>query len=490
MSETSSSSVKELSEAIETNTATKEGETKKGPEAVAVTKETEVSKDASVVPSQTATTATTNKSSNNGYRGGMGGKRMMGGYRPMFPLQMKSEICEDFSKGTCSRGSRCPFLHVAAAGSSKALAMTRGNTGIHNNTAKPQSKGEPQTEGTKKASKKKKRKNAAAKKAQEKTAEGTDSNVAATTTTNTNTTTSTTASVEGEEKTNTPNQSAAKAKKAKNQRRQTPEETTTESSGTTVSVAATASSLSTATTASSTASASSTSTAATTSVTPSGAKTGGVKQTGRKHRAPNNGIRQPMMNVGNVVCVNYLLGACRYGRSCEFLHPEGTINPRGMICPFYAAGSCGYGLSCIFAHVLPTDRAYHMKPCLMNRTGHCPNGDGCVFYHEKPNPARALDSRSTIPCSFWVRGYCAKGEKCPFAHPDEYWAYQSPFERVPISGDESKKDQSNKPEEGTTRESEPAVPKSQIACKFWAQGNCPLGDKCEYRHDLFLHTRT
>jgi len=398
---------------------------------------------------------TQQKNPNVPYRTGGGKRMMMTGYRPMYPpMQMKSEICEEFTKGTCSRGSRCPFLHVAPPGSSKALAMTRGNM-AHNNAAKTATKGsEPQADGTKSASKKKKKKKNAAKKAQEKAAEGTDA--AATTAATTAPTTA-----EGDDKNNAPNQNA-KTKKAKNQRRQAPADGT----GAPADAAAT--------------------------TTAAAASTAGQKQNGRKHRAQGGAVRQnvTMMSAPNAVFVNYVLGACRYGRNCEFLHPEGPVNPAGMICPFYAAGSCGYGLSCIFAHVLPTDRAYHMKPCLMNRTGHCPNGDGCVFYHEKPNPARALDSRSTIPCSFWVRGYCAKGEKCPFAHPDEYWAYQSPFERVPISGDESKKDQSNKPEEGTTRESEPAVPKSQIACKFWAQGNCPLGDKCEYRHDLFLHTRT
>jgi len=406
------------------------------------------------------------KTQNGGYRQGGGKRMMMTGYRPMYPLQMKSEICEDFTKGTCSRGSRCPFLHVAAAGSTKALSMTRNNMG-HANVQKTAAKTETQGDGTKKASKKKKKKNAA-KKAQENAAAAEGADAAASTTTAAATTAAAPSAEGGEEKPNTATeQQAGKGKKSKNQRRQNQ--------------------------------AAEGGAAAAPAEAQANATAANAKQTGRKHRAQGAAARQTVgvPNVGNAVCVNYVLGVCRFGRSCEFLHPEGALNPAGMICPFYASGSCGYGLNCIFAHVLPTDPAYHMKPCLLNRMGTCPNGDACVFYHEKPNPARALDSRSTVPCSFWVRGYCAKGEKCPFAHPDEYWMFQSPFERTPASGsaagadDEQKKDKSKVKSDSATGDAKNGtvnVPKNQIACKFWAQGNCPAGDKCEYRHDLFLHS--
>jgi len=194
-------------------------------------------------------------------------------------------------------------------------------------------------------------------------------------------------------------------------------------------------------------------------------------------------------NAGNVVCVNYVLGTCRMGRNCEFLHPENVpINTAGMMCPFYAQGQCSNGLNCFFAHVLPGDRAYHMKPCLWNRTGMCTNGDACVFYHEKPD--RVRDSRSSVPCSFWVRGYCSKGENCPFAHPDEYWAMQSPHDpNLPVGSDAPPVSTNGPSQETETKDGQTSsIPKNQIACKYWARGMCPNGDKCEYKHDLFLQS--
>jgi len=416
------------------------------------------------------------KTRNTGYR--TGGKRMMmTGYRPMYPLQMKSDICEEFAKGTCTRGSRCPFLHVAAPGSPKALAMARGNSGA-SGPAKTTGKTDAPTEGSKKNSKKKK--SNAARRAQEKAAEGSETPASTgaqasqqqpastTTTAATTATAATTTTTEGEEKPVTAAPKQGKGKKSKNQRRQggggggnggasggggagSGEGTSTGSEST----------------------------------------TGGAKQTGRKHRGTGGVPRQliDVPNVGNAVCVNYILGSCRLGKNCKFLHPEGfPFYTPGMMCPFYAAGSCGSGLNCIFAHVLPGDRAYHMKPCLWNRAGQCPNGDACVFYHEKMN--RPRDSRSSIPCSFWVRGYCAKGENCPFAHPDEYWAFQSPQEPNPpvTSAPEEKGKAESESSRFVENPDGTTTPKNQIACKYWARGSCPAGDKCEYRHDLFLKT--
>jgi len=420
--------------------------------------------------SQTASPKTPNGGfrQGGGSNGGAGKRVMMPGYRPMYPVQMKSEICQDFAKGTCARGLHCPFLHVAPAGSANALAMTRG-TMNHTNTQKNTPKTDGQPDGpVKKSSKKKKKKNA--KKAQENAAaEGGDAHATSSSSASVPATTSSATTTEGEEKTTNTQDQSGKGKKSKNQRRQNATE-----GG---------------------ANAGTSSTSATDS-TPAAS----TKQTGRKHRPQGGGGRQmtTVPNVGNAVCVNYVLGTCRYGRSCEFLHPEGALNPMGMVCPFYAAGSCGYGLYCIFAHILPTDPGYHLKPCLMNRMGTCPNGDSCVFYHEKPNPRRALDSRSSVTCSFWARGYCSKGENCPFAHPDEYWAMQSPYppttgtngdDQQQKSKDQSKeqKNKTGKGESSTSSSATATVPKSQILCKFWAQGKCPAGDKCEYRHDLFLH---
>jgi len=422
-------------------------------------------------PAQTASVKSPNGGGFRAGNGGGAGKRMMAGYRPIYP--MKSEICQDFAKGTCSRGLHCPFLHVAPAGSANALAMTRGGMNHSNNTQKNAAKTDGQGDGgVKKASKKKKKKNAA-KKAQENAAEnaaGASSATAAATT-----------ATEGEEKPATQQDQGGKGKKSKNQRRQNPADVTSS--------------------ASSPAASSSSAAASTDSTAPTNAK-----QSGRKHRTQGGGGgggRQMMTipNVGNAVCVNYVLGSCRYGRSCEFLHPEGALNPAGMVCPFYAAGSCGYGLYCIFSHILPTDPGYHLKPCLMNRMGSCPNGDACVFYHEKPNPRRAFDSRSTVNCTFWMHGYCSKGENCPFAHPDEYWALQTPFDRNSLNGGSTGDDQQQKSKEQKSKSGKvetssssstatTTVPKSQILCKYWAQGNCPAGDKCEYRHDLFLHSTT
>ena len=172
------------------------------------------------------------------------------------------------------------------------------------------------------------------------------------------------------------------------------------------------------------------------------------------------------------VCPDYVLGQCRRGHACPLRHPAGVLNPAGMVCPFYTRGdTCPHGAACVFAHVRAGDPAYHTRPCLLHRRGLCPNGDACVFFHEAAGVARPADARSTTLCAYWQRGFCRRGAQCPFAHPDALWALQMPPQ----------------PQPQAQAQGSDGVTHHDVCCRYWARGLCcPAGDKCLYRHDLFL----
>ncbi|KAK1833051.1 hypothetical protein QBC39DRAFT_381089 [Podospora conica] len=74
-------------------------------------------------------------------------------------------------------------------------------------------------------------------------------------------------------------------------------------------------------------------------------------------------------------------------------------------CIFFARGACRKGEACSFSHstpgTIPAETA----------------GDNNVTPGVVPPPVDATDSRSQIPCHFYLKGSCLKGTACPFAHP-------------------------------------------------------------------------
>jgi hypothetical protein len=74
-------------------------------------------------------------------------------------------------------------------------------------------------------------------------------------------------------------------------------------------------------------------------------------------------------------------------------------------------------------------------PCIFLARGACRNGRACSFSHESYDGAAttataaegvrqaeplkaadAVDSRSQVPCHFYIKGRCLKGNACPFLH--------------------------------------------------------------------------
>eukprot|EP01041_Mallomonas_annulata_P013176 gene13176-27866_t len=83
------------------------------------------------------------------------------------------------------------------------------------------------------------------------------------------------------------------------------------------------------------------------------------------------------------ICKYYSKGSCRFGKECEYLHPE--------ICWHFNQGSCKFGSAC---------RNFH------------PEAVPETVPKDAPTPSTTKD------CWFWVQnGCCRNGEKCQFNHP-------------------------------------------------------------------------
>jgi len=91
------------------------------------------------------------------------------------------------------------------------------------------------------------------------------------------------------------------------------------------------------------------------------------------------------------------------------LRPAAKKQPAGTVhkapCIFFARGACRKGEACPFSHSTP-------GPLPVKTTG-----DKIVSQAVLPKPADAPDSRSQIPCHFYLQGSCLKGTACPFYHP-------------------------------------------------------------------------
>lgn len=93
------------------------------------------------------------------------------------------------------------------------------------------------------------------------------------------------------------------------------------------------------------------------------------------------------------------------------LRPAAKKQPDGCghraPCSFFARGACKRGDACPFSH--STSGSIQEKPTGDNNT---PKG-------VSPKPTDAPDSRSQIPCHFYLKGSCLKGAACPFSHPSQ-----------------------------------------------------------------------
>lgn len=123
-------------------------------------------------------------------------------------------------------------------------------------------------------------------------------------------------------------------------------------------------------------------------------------------------------------------------------------------CKFFQQGRCTKGAACSFIHdqslatpawPVPTLRTASLPlqtksklPCSFFLQGRCKNRDECAFSHTLGaiTPARvtpisstdslpaerapgSTDTRSTVPCVFFLRGNCTRGDDCSCQHSDE-----------------------------------------------------------------------
>jgi hypothetical protein len=80
----------------------------------------------------------------------------------------------------------------------------------------------------------------------------------------------------------------------------------------------------------------------------------------------------------------------------------------GVPCQFHAQGRCRNGNSCLFSHGEGGQRAIVPAQSLVAATAEL------TIHPADATPQ--VDSRSRIPCRFYLRGACSKGDECPFAH--------------------------------------------------------------------------
>lgn len=94
------------------------------------------------------------------------------------------------------------------------------------------------------------------------------------------------------------------------------------------------------------------------------------------------------------------------------LRPAAKKQPPGIghraPCSFFARGACNRGEACPFSH--STQGSIRAET----------TGDNNSPKGISSKPADAPDSRSQIPCHFYLKGTCLKGSACPFSHPSQY----------------------------------------------------------------------
>lgn len=108
-------------------------------------------------------------------------------------------------------------------------------------------------------------------------------------------------------------------------------------------------------------------------------------------------------NTTGGVCTAYLTGSCPNGNHCMFKHNR---VPQTLICKHYLRGLCKKGEYCEFQHVYDLSR---MPTCqFFLAFGECGNPD-CPFLHVK-------SSESLGECEDYKNGFCERGPKCSATH--------------------------------------------------------------------------
>jgi hypothetical protein len=109
---------------------------------------------------------------------------------------------------------------------------------------------------------------------------------------------------------------------------------------------------------------------------------------------------------------NIILGFCRKGPSCRFLHDASKV----AICKeFLSKGTCRNGLACNLSH---QPNAHRCPACIHFVRGNCNNNE-CRYAHVK------VSSSAPICPAFANLGYCEEGADCPNRHEFECPEYSS-----------------------------------------------------------------
>jgi len=120
-------------------------------------------------------------------------------------------------------------------------------------------------------------------------------------------------------------------------------------------------------------------------------------------------------------CRNFLLGLCKYGDNCQFIHPPGLFPPLTgptalpvspidvpLPVPVSVWGSHPLIPTTVPVDVPPsptqTSLFYRTRPCkFFDNTGNCPHGERCRFIHD-PKKTASLSSTSSVttPSTSWA----------------------------------------------------------------------------------------
>lgn len=133
------------------------------------------------------------------------------------------------------------------------------------------------------------------------------------------------------------------------------------------------------------------------------------------------------------------------------------------------------------------------KPCKFYRAGHCPNGFGCNFSHDKP----VKKNRSQKVCKFFRDGNCRMDTSCKFSHPVGQLSSTTTtsstrvcvdlcddFTRIRVQRRQQTHTQqrTSLPALGRAM-SPPRLEYKTRPCKFFKAGYCRNGSNCNFCHD-------